>query len=263
MNKIIFSLSILFCTFATELHAQVGSETADENLDLIEAELSKDRSETIGIPRDRKDAFQVKTNTVSDLSRLDEFSNFFVIQKRWMPKTSRVSFFAGAATMTNDPWFLTAGGIGRIGYGFTEKWGLELSGMTFSSSPNSSAKDLEQNNGILTSSFVTPKSYLGAQITWTPIYGKVTLFNRHITPFDMYFYVGTGSLSLQNSSSSSASAFQIGTGQIFAITRSFGFRWDLSVLNYSAKSNEGVGGSFNNVFLSAGVSLYVPEVGVR
>lgn len=259
LRTVVLGMVILFCGFSRLAMAQSDE---DENLDQFEAEIKKSESR----PKIQEGSHLTAPQTlksVTDLSSLAPFSEVGVLQKRWMPKSSRFQVFGGAGVTTNDPWFLTLSGQGKIGYGLSEAIGFELGYISFSSSANNNAKDLESNNGVLTSTFVTPKSFMGVDLMWTPIYGKMTRGNQAITPFDMYFEMGMGQLALANAKKTSTSAFHVGTGQIFAMTRNFGLRWDLSVINYSAESNDGVGGNYNNVLLTIGANYYFPGVSAR
>jgi outer membrane beta-barrel protein len=185
-----------------------------------------------------------------------------------MPKTKRIQFFGGLATMANDPWFYGICFSGKIGFGFTETWGLEATFGSNSTSQKDTIKDLFDAHGVGASQIVTTSSYLLGDLVWTPVYGKMTLFNQRIVPFDMYFSFGAGSSAIANATTTSATTLHAATGMIFGLTRSLGFRWDLSVNNYSATtipvgSAAPSAGSFNNVLLTIGASYYIPEVRAR
>ena len=114
-------------------------------------------------------------------------------------------------------------------------------------------------------------NYLGLDAVWTPIYGKMSLFNRRIVPFDMYFSLGAGQTGLTNAKVSSATSFHVGTGQIFAMSKGIGLRWDLSWNFYNATPQPSTGvtstppgeSQFNNLLLTIGASFFFPEAKYR
>ena len=233
----------------------------DEDLGQIEAELKK--SEAIPKPEIVNKAVEsAPIETVTDLQRLSSFSDISVLQKRYQPKTERFQFNAGFSYMTNDPWNMASGLNLKLAYGFTEAWAFE--GLYYSM--NSSAKEdvslLNKNHNVDTSALIATKSIVGAQVVWTPMYGKISLLNRRIVPYDMYFSAGAGNATLAGGDSTSANSILAGTGQVFALTKGMGFRWDLLLNRFTAKT-EGNQQTFNNLVLSLGFSFYFPEVSKR
>lgn len=210
----------------------------------------------------------VKVNELKDLSRLVPFREVSVIQKKYLPKTERFQFFAGLATTTNTPWFLNYGAKLNLGYHFTEAFGLELSGLFLSSSEREVSKEIRDNNGLRPEQFIYTKGYYGLDLIWSPIYGKLSNLDGTIIPFDMYFSFGGGS-SKTNSDEGNVPTFHVGTGQIFAITKSIAFRWDYSLNLFQATPVAVTGGgtpakgSYNDLILSAGLSFFFPEANLR
>ena len=125
-----------------------------------------------------------------------------------------------------------------------------------------------KNNGLQTEQFIYTKNYIGLDIVWSPIYGKMTSLDNTITPFDMYFTFGGGN-SNTNSQEKSNATFHVGTGQIFAITKAMAFRWDYSFNFFQATPVPTVDdptptkGNYNDFVLSAGLSFFFPEVSDR
>jgi outer membrane beta-barrel protein len=204
-----------------------------------------------------------KINKLSDLSGLSPFSDIAVIQKRFLPKTKRYELFGGASTILNDPFFFSVGLNARFGYYFRERWGVEFLGSILSTSQRDITKGL-QNRLVTTSSLVTPVSYLGLDAKWVPIYGKMTLLNRNIVPFDLYFSLGLGATGTNQGSE--APTAHLGTGQAFALNKSLALRWDFSVNIYSSTSGtDPTKGAaiYNDVFLTVGASFFFPEATYR
>ncbi len=210
---------------------------------------------------------QVKT--VSDLNSLAPFSDISVIQKRFLPKTERFQVYGALGITTNSPWFLNAGGKVNFGYGFSEKWGVELTGMFLTSSEKDSAKQIRSNNSLEPERFILTKSHLGLDLVWSPIYGKITSLNNEITPFDMYFSGGVGQANT-TSQEKNVTTFHAATGQIFALSKSVAFRWDYSWYMYQAtpqldslSAGPPEKNSYNDLIFTAGVSFFFPDAGYR
>jgi len=253
--KLAFGFLILVLSFSLP----VFSQTEDQELDTIEAEIKKTETKKSEEQKEKERAADLKVDNLADLSKLSAFSDIAVMQRRYMPKTGRFQMNAGLSTMVNDPWNTSLGVNVRGSYNFTEMWGIEGQGFFMSTSQSVAAQDLfSQHNVNAKTSFGALSSYYGAHILWTPFYGKISLFNLRIIPFDMYFTAGGGTTNLDGGPVSTAPTFSVGTGQIFALSRSAAFRWDLTWNMYSIPS-----GSINNILLSFGASLYIPEATYR
>ncbi len=239
--------------------AQDDSLDVTADVDQIEAEIEKKspKAPTSEVQLEKEKPLE----DFSGLGKLAPFSQVSVIQKRFLPKTSRFEFFAGIVNVVNDPWFTGIGFDGRLGYHINETWGVELTQVLLSSSQRQAIKDLHDQNGVNTESIVTSKSYTGGAVVWTPIYGKMGLLNRRIIPFDMYFSAGGGATGIEGGTGGSTIHF--GTGQIFAITKGIGFRWDFTWNSYNAIPAAAQAQNFNNLMLSFGASFFFPGAKYR
>ena len=210
----------------------------------------------------------VEVKELKDLSRLSPFSEVSVIQKKYLPKTERFQIFAAGSLMTNTPWYNNYGARLHFGYNFTENFGVEINSSFLTNTEREAAKEIRENNGLQTEQFIYTKNYVGLDIVWSPIYGKMTSLDNTITPFDMYFTFGGGT-SNTNSQEKSNATFHVGTGQIFAITKAIAFRWDYSFNFFQATpvptddDMTPTKGSYNDLVLSAGLSFFFPEVSER
>jgi len=240
-------------------------------LDLIEAELDKNKiqkketttkSGSEVMPQLESTAKEI-TN-ISDLRKLEPFDDVAVIHPRFQPKSKRFQFNFGGAALLNDPWFNQFGASFKAAYHVSEFFGLEIAADQYTGSESSAAQDLRDNLGINTASFVRPKSYSGIHLYLSPIYGKMSLFNKRIVPYDVFFTLGVGSTELELSRESQASTFHFGAGQIFAFSRNAAFRWDIRANIFSAQANEGsVRTTSQNVIMALGFSYFLPEVNLR
>lgn len=273
--RLLLLILLTFVTLPARSFAQANdpllSESSDadaglgEEMETLFSDQQKqaDRAEEQAESQQAEKPADVEVKELSDLAKLAPFSDVAMIQKRFLPRTGRFEAFIAASTILNDAFFTSVGADARLAYYFTEKYGLELVGMYMASTDRRTTKDLREKIGISTTSLVMPKSYFGLDFKWSPVYGKMTLRNKRIVHFDMYFSAGGGSTS---HSAGSSPTVHLGTGQNFAINKSTTFRWDLSLNMYSATSRVRAGetsASFQNLFLGAGVSFFFPEAGYR
>ncbi len=213
-------------------------------------------------PPDKPASAEVKD--LSDLVKLSPFEDVAVIQKRYLPKTKRFELFAGASGVLNDAFFLSVGGVGRAGYYFQERFGVELNAWILNTSEKQITSDLKNKRGVFTQSLITAESFYGLDFKWTPVYGKMTWKNQTITPFDLYFSVGAGMTGTNQGGNEPT--LHLGTGQIFALSKGKAFRWDFSWNFFAAESQVATRKEtsvYNNLFLTVGMSWFFPEATYR
>ena len=118
-------------------------------------------------------------------------------------------------------------------------------------------KDLAER-GIVTRTIVFPEAYLGLGLKWSPIYGKMAYKDQKIVPFDMYFSLG-GGITKTNQDTTDPT-LSVGLGQMFALNRWIGLRWDFSWNFFKAEvediNNEISEGTFDNLLLTVGFSFF-------
>ena len=229
----------------------------------------EDQSEAQAQPQNLKKEDQQIMNELKDLSHLVPFRDVSVIQKKYLPKTGRMQLYGALGLTTNTPWFNNYGARLGFSYYFTESFGLELSGIFISSSEREVAKEIREYNHLRPDQFIYTKGYYGLDLVWVPIYGKLSYVDNRIIPFDMYFTVG-GGLSNTNSQERDVPTLHIGTGQVFALSKSWAFRWDYSFNIFQATPLQDVSatttaskGSYNDLILTAGISFFFPEASER
>lgn len=278
--KITFlSTFILTSLLAGLIFNQAFAQDSDvEELNLIQLELDKNSApavteeETSELPagtklqQQQQPAVETPMKPASDmtyeeLSRLTDFKQVSVIQKRYLPRTERFQAYVGPAMTLNDPWFNILGASFKLGYNFTETWGIEGNYSFMSTDKTMALKELGKENSITAENFVYIKNYYTLGVNWTPLYGKMTWLNEKIVYYDIYFTAGFGSTEIQ--SGLKEDTFNIGAGQIFSITKAYAFRWDLSWNFFEAKQVNSSQGTFNNVIISAGFSFFFPEANYR
>jgi outer membrane beta-barrel protein len=242
---------------------------AQEGIDDIEGLFNKDEQQQNSVdvkvrpdePSKAQSGAGVEMKGISDLGKLSEFDDIAVIQKRYLPKTGRFEAYIAPTMVLNDAFFLNYGVNARINYSFSERYALEIPIFFLATTTRAVTEGLYKR-GVTTTSFVTPKSYYGLDFRWTPVYGKMGFSSGKIVPFDLYFAVGAGLTSTVQGASEPA--LHLGTGQIFARTKSSAFRWDFSWNMFTAQPNQVSSRSFyNTLFISVGMSFLFPEATYR
>jgi len=201
---------------------------------------------------------------VSDLGRLQAFKDIAVISRRFLPKSQRFELYLAPALNLNDAFFLNFGVQGRAAYYFNERYGIEGIATLLTVTEREVTTSLKNSRDVNTTSFVTPRSYYGLDFKWVPIYGKMTWANTKITPFDLYF---SGGLGLTGTNQGEYPlTFHLGSGQVFAMSKSSALRWDVSWFLFYTKSNVDRSGStllYNNLLFTIGWSWFFPEATYR
>lgn len=266
--KTLFICQVLFYTDV--LLAQENEDFTE--LDKIEAEIDRERLKNQElraneeIKQDRQDKELVDKpertfNKRSDLYYLEAFDDLAIIHPRFQPKSKRFQFSAGGNTILNDPWFNQFGISFRSGFHFNEFFALEIAANSYSGSSTTHAKDLATQLNVQTASLVQPKSYFGAHLMFTPFYGKMSLFNQRIIPFDVFITLGAGTTTLEGARTKEASTYHFGAGQLFAMSRQSAFRWDIAVNMFTAQSQLMASTtSTQNVAMTFSYSYFLPEV---
>ncbi|MCB0377555.1 MAG: outer membrane beta-barrel domain-containing protein [Bdellovibrionales bacterium] len=264
---------LLLLVYSPTLFAQDAKD--DASIDEIEGLFNETEEEDVRSARpsapEKAESEGPKVKDLADLSKLETFDDIAVIQRRYLPKTGRFELYIAGGTNLNDSFFVGNGINLRFGYYLSERWGIE--GIySYIQNDNRDVTNELLNRGVNTEGMVATDQYMGADIKWTPIYGKYAYFNEKIIPFDLYFSAGMGMTtpklgdSAANTSFSpdQALTYRVGTGQIFALTKWMAFRWDLSWHFFSAKSTINSSESLhNNLFLNVGLSFFFPEAKYR
>ncbi len=240
------------------------AQDADEDNEIqgVESELERNIPKRINpemttIPSvgKKKDALEVETAKDSNAD-----SQVVVIQKNYMPKTGRFNLSGGVTLFPSDVFFKTFGAQARGGYHLNEKWGIELSGILLTSSKSAELIDLEEKQSVTASNLATLKSYVGANIYFSSMYGKYALADRKIFPFEIYQTLGAGTVATDKSSSL---AFSAGLGQLLSLSRNEALRFDLSLLFYTTATVNKDKQQAMSLLLTLAYDGFFPSVGKR
>lgn len=190
--------------------------------------------------------------------RTTNYSNYIgAVQKNILNKTGRLQFFGSFATSTNDIYYRTIGLQGNISYHFNEKYGVSAFGYAMTSTPRSEIKDIEANQGLTVDSLVYLQSYYGLSLYLNTIYGKMSLFNEKIVPFELFFNFGGGTVNTKHSSGNPG--LHAGVGSLFTLDENSGIKFDLNWLFYSSKNLINETSNSNSIILSVGYSYFLGE----
>jgi outer membrane beta-barrel protein len=217
----------------------------------------------VASPERRKEIEQ-EVNKLSQLANLAPFQDIAVIQRRYLPKTYRLEMSGSGLFSTNNAYFNNLGLSARLGFYFHERYGVEATYQAVTSTERPITEGLIDNQNIRTAALVEPESYYGLMFKWVPVYGKMAWFQEKIIPYDFYFTPGFGMST--TTGGESESTLSLGMGQLFALSKSFGVRWDFYWNYYQATVNvDGKNEKQNHsdLFLSIGLSYFIPEATYR
>ncbi|MFZ3231799.1 MAG: outer membrane beta-barrel domain-containing protein [Pseudobdellovibrio sp.] len=251
--------SIIICCFALNAFAQQDSTSAeDKDINIVEGLLERDikydfkykpiKKSTLKTPQ-KADYVGVQTEA--------SYADFAVIQKNYMPKSERFQISLGGMVLPTDVYYRSFGLNLKLGYHLSETWGVEVFDYYITSSARSEVNDLEAKQATSVQSLVSLKGYYGANLYYSSIYGKTSVFNSKIIPFEIYQSVGVGKV--VNQKNEESTAFQFGLGEIFSLTRSTALRTDLTWAFYSTTNILGSTQASNSLFLTVSYSIFFPE----
>lgn len=204
-------------------------------------------------------------NGSSELESLELYSDIVVIQKKFFEKTSRWELSASGLTSLNNKFFTSVGVKGTLGYHFSERWAVEAQAWYLAQIDRNFTKELEDGYQISTSDIVTPQGYLGLNLVWSPIYGKLSLQEKSVNPFELFFTFGAGVILTDDSQS--APALNLSFGQIHPLTKDSTLRWEIGGNVFQAKGKDNLVGTQRGqdvvseiFYVSVGASFFFPEI---
>ena len=229
------------------------------------------------VPSSDEKVKKIKVKTVSDLKALAPFEDIAVIQKRFLPKTSRGEAGLSLVSILNNKFFYLMGVSGRLGYFIREKHGLGVQAYAIAYLTKFFSNRLQKAPNIITAyNPIAPRFFVGAYYKWTPVYGKFSFLDKKIHYFDMFFDFGLGAenifsaapqdkkLTLGLPVQSWVPASRLSAGQVFAINKNMGVVWNFTWYFYFFKLTDSPALKWqHDLSLSLGFNYYFPEVGSR
>ena len=206
----------------------------------------------------------MKKLNVSDYSNIiseTSYDDYGIIQRNYMPKSSRVQIKGGLALVTNDVFYTNIGVNLGATYHFNETWGLGLYGTLLSSNANSDAQNIKDVQQVSIENLVTVKNTLGASLFYTPIYGKWALLSKKVIPFELYFSGGVAQIT--NQSNLTSTAITVGAGQLISLGRSSALDLNLNLSLYRTKNINNQDQSNNSLIVTVSYSVFWPQPDYR
>ncbi len=199
----------------------------------------------------------------AQLLNIEAPEDIVVIQKKFYPKSGRFEFFFGGYAQVNNRLLTSFGGRAHLAYHFSERWALEFVGLYQGELNKDITTNLKNQYGVDTVGFVTQRNYFGLEIQWSPIYGKLSLFERSINPYELSFSLGGGIV--QTSDAQSVGAGSWGIGQLHPLNDSLALRWRVGGNMFVANGKQNLNGVQANkslfnytINVSLGVSFLFP-----
>jgi len=191
-----------------------------------------------------------------DPTRIDKVKS---VQRKPVLKRGRLELTPMAMASVNDAFFNHFALGGSATYYLHDSLGIGLSGVYWYAHPRTdNVRIVRRAQNSVLAVFESPDLAAMLDLVWTPIYGKMSLFNSWIVPLDFYVVAGFGAVKV---GSRYRGAVQWGLGQRFFITDWMAFRLevrdyiyvDRQVVNNLERSD-----TQNFLMVQAGVSFFIP-----
>jgi len=242
-----------------------AEKAIEENVDRISNMLEKNIPTNTQVIEDTDTGFEgslsdAKKNNRAQYNdiRSNEFSDRLgIVQKNILNKTHRIQVFGGLTLVPTDVYYRSFGGQLNVGYHFNEIYGVNLFGYFFQSSARAEVDQIADKQKIAVDSLLFLKNYYGLNLNLSTIYGKMTLFNQSITPFEIFFNLGAGSVDTRTSKQSVG--LHAGLGSLYTLSKDSGVRFDLNWVFYKSKNLNGAEQNANSLMLTVGYSGFLLE----
>jgi len=119
--------------------------------------------------------------------------NVRVVQERFYKKSSRLSLGIFAGVTHTDPFLDVSHFGGTLGFFFTERIGIRAHYWRFLADRSTALDEFDRQRGGEQSVVTNPqKSFMGGEIAYSPLYGKMSLMGDKIIYFDFLVHAGAG-----------------------------------------------------------------------
>jgi outer membrane beta-barrel protein len=196
-------------------------------------------------------------------------------------KGGRLEVTLGGDLSLNDAFFQKRFADLKVGWNFTDAWGLSLHGAVGTAVPTSSTNVCPINQGCHPATeaqlFQVPgriRSLAGAEAEWTPIYGKLNAFSEQVGHIDLSVLAGADYIvhdEILSRADAGAGAtpgqlrtlgFHVGLGLRLYLAEAFALRIDLKDYVYGVRVPNVDGGAGtdiqNQIFAEVGLSVFFP-----
>jgi outer membrane beta-barrel protein len=181
--------------------------------------------EGVGAPREKIDI----RNVQKEYWNKENNTEVEVVQNRLYSKkrTFELSGFVGG--VSTDPFASDWSFGGSLGYHLNEYFALNLVYWKDNVSNSSTYNSFVASNGAVPNTDL-PKSFKGAEIAFSPLYGKLSVLNQKIVYFDTHLLLGGGIRELE---SGNAGSLLLGIGEQIYLSKHFSLRVDYRLLRYT------------------------------
>jgi outer membrane beta-barrel protein len=156
-------------------------------------------------------------------------SEMAVVQNRLYTKEGKLELGVFYANQVGDPFLVIRNAGGTLAYHFTEEWALSAVGWK-SWTRNSTAYDAFVAAAGADTGSDDPKYFVGGEVVFSPIYGKLSLIGKAILYYDLHVMVGAGSITQLNGS---YLAPLLGIGQQIYLNKTVALRLDYRWMTYN------------------------------
>jgi outer membrane beta-barrel protein len=149
-----------------------------------------------------------------------------VVQNRLYSKKHRLSLQGAVGTVTTDPFQSVKSLGGAVGFHFTETLGVNAVYKKYLVSDSSYMNELRQGlqPGASTNANTNkPSSFMGGELQYSPLYGKISLSGSSIVHYDAHFLLGAG---MTDTESGKYFTPTVGFGPQFYLSNTFAIRLD-------------------------------------
>lgn len=165
-----------------------------------------------------------------------EGADYSVVQNRLYKKANRPEFTLLGNLIFSDPFLSIKGYGGALGYHFNEYLAVHALGWKASSGKSKALEDFEAevNTTVNTNA---PNWYAGSEVTFSAIYGKLSLLGKAILYYDLHAKAGAGMTSTQSGNNVT---LHVGLGQQIYLSNNFSLKLEYRLMRYNEKIQETV-----------------------
>jgi outer membrane beta-barrel protein len=181
------------------------------------------------------------------------------VQRKAFLKHFRLELTPMTFITVNDSFYPKTGPGGRLAFYIADNLGIAVRYYNYQLIPTDEVR-LAKRELQSKLPAVQPNHSFNLDLLWSPVYGKVSIFNT-IHTFDIYLVGGAGAFLTQTSDSGDGPHFSahVGLGERFTVTDFFAV--DLSVLEtlYADRPGGGAKSTLQNlVSVNLGLSFFIP-----
>lgn len=223
-TNILPACALALALFPTLAHGQAAPEGSEQGSQ-SDQDSKKAQEETKEAQQDKRDK---RNEELADRIKS--------VQRKVFLKKQRLEVFPFFGLDLNDPFYQHLLLGGSLSYHLVDSLAIEArGGFVFASIRQGSVKIVRQEIGAVLENVPALKGHADLDVTWAPLYGKISLLGEGILHFDTYLTGGPG---IFITDIGVAPAVNIGIGQRYFITRWLDFRLELRNYLYVETRNE-------------------------